>query len=203
VGFTLIAGIWWLIEAGAYFDILTAEFAEGVRPIALWLGLPVAIGMAVYTAYLLAQAEGRDLWQSPLLPFHLVIQAFMAGSGAFLIMALFISNLPDELLTVAWTIFIIALSVDLFVLLVGEFTIPHASEIAARAAHDISHGRYRHYFWWGTIVLGHVIPLILALAAKWVTDSLLVGSAAGLCAIIGLYLYEYAFIMAPQEIPNS
>ncbi len=203
VGFTMIAGIWWLIEAGAYFDIVTAEVAEGVRPIALWLGLPLAIGMAVYTAYLLAQAEGRDLWQSPLLPFHLVIQAFMAGSGAFLIMALFISNLPDELLTVAWTIFIVALSVDLFVLLVGEFTIPHASEIAARAAHDISHGRYRHYFWWGTIVLGHVIPLILALVAKWVTDSLLVGSAAGLCAIIGLYLYEYAFIMAPQEIPNS
>jgi hypothetical protein len=26
---------------------------------------------------------------------------------------------------------------------------------------------------------------------------------AGLCAIVGLYLYEYAFVMAPQEIPNS
>jgi len=23
------------------------------------------------------------------------------------------------------------------------------------------------------------------------------------CAGVGLYLYEYAFVMAPQEIPNS
>ncbi len=40
------------------------------------------IGVAVYTAFLFAQAEGQDLWQSPLLPFHLVVQAFVAGSGA-------------------------------------------------------------------------------------------------------------------------
>ena len=32
---------------------------------------------------------------------------------------------------------------------------------------------------------------------------LIVGAIAGLCAVIGLYLYEYAFVMAPQEIPNS
>ena len=26
---------------------------------------------------------------------------------------------------------------------------------------------------------------------------------AGLLAVVGLYLYELAFVMAPQEIPNS
>ena len=26
---------------------------------------------------------------------------------------------------------------------------------------------------------------------------------AGLAAIIGLYIYEYVFVMAPQDIPNS
>jgi hypothetical protein len=31
----------------------------------------------------------------------------------------------------------------------------------------------------------------------------LLGALAGLASIIGLYLYEYAFVMAPQEIPNS
>lgn len=203
IGFTLVAGIWWLIEVGAYYEVISAEIAESVRPVALWVGLPLALGMAVYTAYLLAQAEGRDLWQSPLLPVHLVIQALMAGSGAFLIMALFIKDLPDNLLNVSWIIFLVAIIVDLFVLLVGEFSIPHASEIAARAAHDISRGRYRHHFWWGTIVLGHVLPLILALSAYWLTDALIAGAAAGVCAIVGLYLYEFAFIMAPQEIPNS
>jgi Fe-S-cluster-containing dehydrogenase component/formate-dependent nitrite reductase membrane component NrfD len=202
-GFTLVAGIWWLVEAGAHFGLLPDDLAAGLRPIALWLGLPLAIGVAIYTAYLFSQAEGRDLWQSPLLPIHLLIQAVMAGSGALLIIYLFLPGAPEELAAVAWTAFIVTLLLDLFVILVGEFSIPHASEIAARAAHEISHGHYKNYFWWGSIGLGHVVPLILALIATLVTSQPIVGAVAGLCAVIGLYLYEYAFVMAPQEIPNS
>ena len=39
---------------------------------------------AVYTAYLFAQAKARDLWQSPLLPPHLLVQAVLAGAAALL-----------------------------------------------------------------------------------------------------------------------
>jgi hypothetical protein len=35
---------------------------------------------AVYTAFLFAQAKARDLWQNPLLPPHLVVQAVLAGA---------------------------------------------------------------------------------------------------------------------------
>jgi hypothetical protein len=31
----------------------------------------------------------------------------------------------------------------------------------------------------------------------------LVTALAGVLSIVGLYFYEYAFVMAPQEIPNS
>ena len=37
-----------------------------------------------YTAYLFAQAKARDLWQSPLLPAHLAVQAVLAGAAALL-----------------------------------------------------------------------------------------------------------------------
>jgi formate-dependent nitrite reductase membrane component NrfD len=88
-------------------------------------------------------------------------------------------------------------------LLVGEFSIPHASEVAARAAHEISHGHYKNSFWWGSVGLGHVVPLILTIVAALMTSQPIIVAVAGLCAVIGLYLYEYAFVMAPQEIPNS
>ena len=39
------------------------------------LGAPLAAMTAIYTAFLFAQAKARDLWQSPLLPPHLVVQA--------------------------------------------------------------------------------------------------------------------------------
>jgi Fe-S-cluster-containing dehydrogenase component/formate-dependent nitrite reductase membrane component NrfD len=203
VGFTIVAGLWWLIEAGAFYNVLPDSLAEGIRPFALWLGLPLAIGVAIYTAYLFSQAEGRDLWQSTLLPFHLLVQSIMAGSGVLLIILFFLPSAPEEMTTVAGIAFIVALLVDLFVLLVGEFSIPHASEVAARAAHEISHGHYKNSFWWGSVGLGHVVPLILAIAAALMTSQPVIGAVAGLCAVIGLYLYEYAFVMAPQEIPNS
>ena len=96
-----------------------------------------------------------------------------------------------------------ALVLDLFVILIGEFSIPHASEVAAQAAHKITQGHYKNYFWWGSISLGHIVPLVLAFVAIVLTDLPLLGAVAGLCAVAGLYLYEYAFVMAPQEIQNS
>jgi Fe-S-cluster-containing dehydrogenase component/formate-dependent nitrite reductase membrane component NrfD len=203
VGFSAVVGIWWLLEAGAYFNIWSEDIPSAIRPIALWLGLPLAVGVAVYTAYLFSQAEGRDLWQSPLLPVHLLIQSFVAGSGALLVVALFLPDAPEALSDVAWIAFAVALLLDLFVILVGEFSVPHASEVAAQAAHEISHGHYKNLFWWGAIALGHVLPLALALATIWVTGQPALGAIAGLAAIAGLYAYEYAFVMAPQEIPNS
>ena len=48
------------------------------------------------------------------------------------------------------------------------------------------------------MIAGHLVPLALLAVGGPVA-----GAAAGVLAIVGLYLYEYAFVMAPQEIPNS
>lgn len=201
IGFSTIAGLWWLAETIGYFSN-NDSLAQTVRPFLMWLGFPFAVMAAIYTAFLFAQAEGRDLWQTPLLPFHLIVQAFMAGSGMMLLVDLF-APLAPEVTQAAATTFIVAIILDLFVTLAGEFAIPHASEVAARAAHDISHGHYKNYFWSGSIALGHIIPLILVTVGWFVGGFALLAAAAGLCAIAGLYAFEYAFVMAPQDIPNS
>ncbi|MCP4359806.1 MAG: hypothetical protein GY796_17500 [Chloroflexi bacterium] len=74
----------------------------------------------------------------------------------------------------------------------------HASEVAAQAAHDISHGRYKNYFWWGSVVVGHLLPLGLLFFGQPVFAGI-----AAIAAIVGLYAFEYAFVMAPQDVPNS
>ncbi|HEX9031921.1 MAG TPA: 4Fe-4S dicluster domain-containing protein, partial [Streptosporangiaceae bacterium] len=72
----------WLVRGafilGGFGGVVTlyalAELAglPGLVPRVLaWIGLPLALGTAVYTAYLFAQAKARDLWQSPLLAPHL------------------------------------------------------------------------------------------------------------------------------------
>jgi Ni/Fe-hydrogenase subunit HybB-like protein len=147
--------------------------------------------------------KGRDLWQSALLPFHLVVQALAAGSGVLLVLDLLLP-LPAALTHFTLLLFAGALLVDLFVTLAGEFSMPHASELAAAAAHEISHGRYHRHFWQGSILLGHMAPLALVAIGFFAPVLLpLAGAVAGLCAVAGLYFYEYAFVMAPQDLPNS
>jgi Fe-S-cluster-containing dehydrogenase component/formate-dependent nitrite reductase membrane component NrfD len=196
VGFATVLGLWWAVEVGGLVGVLPERWGPALRPFALWLGLPLAVGTAVYTAFLFGQAEGRDLWQSSLLPVHLLIQAVMMG-GAGLLLVNAAAPLSESLLEVARVAFVAAVLADLLAMGLGEVAMPHASETAARAAHDMLHGRYRRHFWWGGVVLGHVVPLLLVLLGP-------VGWAlAALAAIAGLSLYEYAFVMAPQHVPNS
>ena len=197
IGFSVVAGLWWLLEMLANFGVLP-DLARAARPLLLWLGLPFALLSAIYTAFLFAQAEGRDLWQSPLLPFHLLVQAIMVGSAILLLLDLFI--VPAAIASMAGLTFVAATLVDLFITLIGEFGVPHASEVAARAAHDIRQGHYRRHFWLGSIGLGHVLPLILMVFWPFVPS---LGAVAGAASVAGLYFFEYAFVMAPQEVPNS
>ncbi len=191
--FSTVAGLWW---AGEVADAMGwMVLPDAARSALTWLAVPSALGAAVYTAFLFAQAEGRDLWQSPLLPMHLLVQAGMMGAGVFLLLFPF---LDADISSVAASAFSILLIVDLLMILLGEFGIAHASEVAARAAHEISHGRYRQKFWLGAIAAGHALPLLLLLAGVPFLSALAV-----LCTGVGLYFYEEAFVMAPQEIPNS
>jgi len=196
IAFSTISGLWVAAAGAEKLGLFT--IAEPVSVALSWITLPFAFGAAVYTAFLFAQAEGRDLWQSPLLPIHLIVQALMMGAGVMLVLGLAI-DLPQALVDVSSTTFIATLVIDLLMLLLGEFGIPHASEVAARAAHEIAGGRYKTSFWWGVIAVGHVLPL----AALLVGVSLPAALLGMLATTVGLYLYEHAFVMAPQEIPNS
>lgn len=196
VTFTAVAGLWWLIEGGAQVGILPAGFADSVRLVAGWLTLPFALGAVVYTAFLLGQAEGRDMWQSPLLPFQLLSQSFMVASSVFLALGLFV-QLPNDLFGFLSNVFNSSLIINLAITLAGKFAMPFASEVALLASREMSHGHYSRHFWWGGITLGHIIPLALFLIIPGTMP------LAALAAVVGLFFYEYAFVMAPQRIPNS
>jgi Fe-S-cluster-containing dehydrogenase component/formate-dependent nitrite reductase membrane component NrfD len=197
IGFTLVAGLWWILELGGSLGWWAQTVSAGARGPLLWIGTPLAFGTAIYTAFLFGQAEGRDLWQSTMLPVHLIVQAAMAGSAMLLVMAPFFEMASDTV-GLAETVFLVSVIVDLVIIIAGEFGMPHASEAAAKAAHEIRDGRYRSSYRFGVLLAGHIVPLALIVAGGSLALAL-----AGALTIVGLYLYEHAFVMAPQEVPNS
>jgi Fe-S-cluster-containing dehydrogenase component/formate-dependent nitrite reductase membrane component NrfD len=197
IGFSTLTGIWWAAEVAGSMGWLSESLVASVRGPLLVVDVALGVGAAIYTAFLFGQAEGRDLWQSPLLPFHLFVQAVMAGAAALLVLGLGVDLSPELRTLLVWTLGT-SVALDAFVTLVGELGMPHASEVAAQAAHAISHGRYARTFWIVALVIGHVLPLtLLAIGGT------LAGAVAGLAALVGLYAFEYVFVMAPQEVPNS
>jgi formate-dependent nitrite reductase membrane component NrfD len=189
VGFSGVGGLFFL---GHLFGL------PDLANLLIWPGVILAVLSAIYTAFLFAQAEGRDLWQSTLLPWHLFVQAIMAGAAGLIIAGLFFSLAPDSTRVLAWT-FGLSVLVNLLITVGGEFAVPHASQVAAAAAHLITHGRYKNHYWF-SIVGGLLAPLAIVVFAS---ASLVALAAAGTLSLIGLFMYEWAFVMAPQEVPNN
>ncbi|MCA1553269.1 MAG: 4Fe-4S ferredoxin, partial [Chloroflexi bacterium] len=89
--------------------------------------------------------------------------------------------------------------INLLLTLGAEFAIPHASQPALAAARMITHGRYARWYW-GSILVGGLMPLVMISRASGSPTAMAV---AGVLAIIGLFMYEWAFVMAPQQVPNN
>jgi hypothetical protein len=144
-----------------------------------------------------------------LLPWHLFVQAIMAGAAGLLMTSFLFNPGPTVVRILGW-VFGTSLVVNLFVTLAGEFGLPHASHVAATAAHLITHGKYKNIYRF-SLLGGLIVPLILtavALAALGLTSltafaSLALLAAASILSIAGLFAYEWAFVMAPQDVPNN
>jgi Fe-S-cluster-containing dehydrogenase component/formate-dependent nitrite reductase membrane component NrfD len=169
---------------GWHVVLSLAGFEEPQHWLAL-VGGPLAAMTAAYTGYLFAQAKARDLWQSPLLPPHLLVQAFLAGAAALLPFAEWLDDAAVEPL--AWTLAIAALVHLLSVL--GEVTLTHPTAHAHLAVHELARGRYARFFWTGVLLVG------VALAAPWI------GVVAAPFALAGLLAYEHAHVQAGQSVP--
>jgi len=164
---------------------------------ALYIGLGLAALMtAIYTAFLFAQAKGRDFWQSPTLAIHMLVHSFMAGAATFLILSAFLGE------AVSWVsylknVLLIGTVINLLTL-VAEIVTPHPTVDAKRTIKMIIKGRYRNQFWLGAILLGNLLPmagLIAGLEATWALPVI------GLLSILGIYFTEKIWVEAPQRIP--
>ncbi len=196
VGFTALGGLWWLIEGAAQIAGLDPAWSQALRPALAWLTFPLALLAVVYTAFLLGQAEGRDMWQSPILPLQLAAQAIMLSLAALGVLGGLLPAFPERLTSLAQSALPAAIAVSLLLLLLGRFP-SLASEVALLGYREMTHGAYRRHFWWGGLGLGHLLPLALSLFLPFAVP------LTFLAMLVGLFLYSYAFILAPQRIPNS
>lgn len=167
--------------------------ATSLAPIAFGLSAVLAVLVAIYTAFLFAQAKGRDFWQSPTLVLHMLTHSILAGSAIILIASEFITAEPSWL-ALNTTLLIGSITFNLILMLI-ELTMTHPTQDAKSVVEMIVSGRYRIMFWIGAILLGNIIPLIL------LTGIIGQPALASAAVLIGIFITEKIWIEAPQRIP--
>jgi Ni/Fe-hydrogenase subunit HybB-like protein len=191
-----VASLWLLLgildEAGSYD-------AEGAFDVLRWVAVPAAVMASGYTGFLFGQAEGRDLWQSPLLFWHLQVQALMVGAGALAVATPFADVDPAAERLVVRTL-VLAAAAHVVVLAL-EYAGGHATRHAAAAAHMVTSGRYARTFWLGAVALAALAAVVAAVS--WGGDGLVAALVAGLLVQVSLVAYESVFVRAGQDVPLS
>jgi Fe-S-cluster-containing dehydrogenase component/formate-dependent nitrite reductase membrane component NrfD len=185
--FGAILTAWWAAFFLGYFNVL---------PTIELLGIVPAILTAAYTAFLFAQAKGRDFWQSPVLGLHMLAHSVVAGAAAFLVSHIYFDWASTWLSTfkaVGFLMLVVSL-----ILLAFELWTTHSTEDAHKVARMITRGQFSRAFWLGMVLAGHVVPLFLLVYGVDAGAVL-----AGVLMLAGIYIGEHIWVKAPQLVPLS
>ncbi|HLJ88651.1 MAG TPA: NrfD/PsrC family molybdoenzyme membrane anchor subunit [Candidatus Angelobacter sp.] len=176
-------------------------FADGPSPALRWATAALGAAAACYSAFLFAQAKGRDLWQSPLFLWHLLAQAFVAGSATLLGVSIYMVASP-AIIRPTLAILLASLAVSLLMIL-GEVALPHANEDVRLATRLLVRGKQSGRFWGMVVFAGSLLPIALctAMLSSGVREGW--SWAAAVLALAGLWWFEDLWVKAGQAAPLS
>ncbi len=186
----------WLVKGGIILGAYGAASAGviGLRMLGMdagaqtlrWAEALLGLSAAGYTAFLFGQCEGRDLWQSKWLLPHLLVQAAMCGAAC-------LAPFSDAASRLGW---IVGAGAALHVALAAlDRWGRHATTNATQGAAFL-----------GTVRLGPARPWrdgLLLGGALAVPVAILAPQWTALPVLIGLFLYEWAYVRAAQLPPLS
>jgi hypothetical protein len=169
-----------------------------VEPL-IWLSAINGLGVAGYTAFLFGQAEGRDLWQTPLLVWHMIGGALAVGGGVSLMIALAYADISPAISPFSWVMLVGSAIVGVVTLI--ELMGSHPTMNAKAGFHHMTRGEYATEWWRGQLLVV-VVPIITAVLILN-GGTLLTGTAGALAAMAGLFWADDAFVKAGQSVPLS
>jgi formate-dependent nitrite reductase membrane component NrfD len=196
----LVLGGYVLMVFGILLALWLALMLTGreLYPWLVWVTAVFAVASAGYSAFLFAQARGRDFWQSPLVFWHLLIQAIAAGAATLTLIGTVLGvTLP--LFTWVGHLMVISLCASL-AMIFGDLLMKHGAEESVRAGAMLLSGPLAKSFWIFVIGLGTLVPIALVL---WPVSSIIPNIAAAIMVLFGLWMYEHLWIKAGQAVPLS
>ncbi|MDP2659773.1 MAG: DmsC/YnfH family molybdoenzyme membrane anchor subunit [Dehalococcoidia bacterium] len=157
-----------------------------------------ALGVMVYTGFLLSQSPSIPFWNTTMLPLLFASFAFTCGVGVVLVMLPILGEKVIDLRTVE--LLSMALVAASLVLLWAYMLSMSSSTVAAKeSVRMLTSGPLASLFWLGVNVVGLIVPLV-AIALVYVSNaasgSTLALALAGILVLVGGYISRYCVLKA-------
>ena len=198
----LVIGGWILMLFGAAIVTWLVFGISGKRIPGLLLLLTgiLAIASACYSAFLFAQAKGREVWQSPMFIMHLLFHSFLAGAATLILMN--VSSDDDQFAHNGLVFFMICLPLSLLMVL-AEITVPHANENARLAVKEIVGGSLSLRFWMMCVGGGLILPMLFIVDMAWTEYAPILVFSGAVLVLLGVWCFQDLWVKAGQSVPLS
>jgi polysulfide reductase chain C len=181
-----------------------------------WLGgvnVVFALGTAIYTGLLLGVVKAVPFWNTPMLPMLFLVSALSTGMGAVLLVLglrrLIAPVAKEEAEQVMESEHLLSrvdlplIVVELLVLFFLLFIMIGGQSVAAESARYLVTGGFAVAFWFGLVVVGLIVPVVLEAWSLKGGKVLNVGALAGLCLLIGGIILRYAVLSAGESVATT
>jgi formate-dependent nitrite reductase membrane component NrfD len=188
-----------LAAAWLFFGLSRSD----VPAVIVWPALALAIAAAAYSAFLFAQAKGRDFWRHKWFnAWQLVLQALIAGAAVQLVSIMFEQpEFSDQIPRFAPASSLLQLFLILWLISLGiEIALPRQTTEERMARRCLLRGSLSRRFLGFAIFLGAVCPLGILILFGY---SPALVSLAAILALFGLFWFEYVWVRAGQSAPLS
>jgi formate-dependent nitrite reductase membrane component NrfD len=189
----LLAAVW------LFFGLSKSE----VPGMVVWPAVILASATAAYSAFLFAQAKGRDLWRHKWFNvWQLLLQALIAGSAVGSMAMMFEQPLLSDRLPSFWPpagclqVVLLAWLISLAV----EIALPQRTTEEREAKLSLVRGPSGGRFLGFVVFLGALCPLVTLLLFGH-SPALVI--LAAVLALFGLFCFEYLWLRAGQSVPLS
>ncbi|WP_457622842.1 NrfD/PsrC family molybdoenzyme membrane anchor subunit [Persephonella sp.] len=165
-------------------------------------GFFLAFFSTIYTAGIMGQATGREVWVFPVEMISMLLSATLAGSAAFLLIDKIYNFVLDEKIRRELGYILFGSAGLLISIYLGEmFFAKMHSEFSYEVIKVLTLGEVAPFFWIG-ITSAFIIPMILVGIANE-KRNYQYGFLGSISALVGLWLIKHAWLIAPQNLPLS
>jgi polysulfide reductase chain C len=156
------------IRSNRFLSLFKGDNLTKIRGLVAGFGIPISIGVGIYTGVLLGALTARPFWNNPMLPMLFLISAMMTGSASICFVGCFVKGFQgmsrEQINTnkfmihsIDFTLMVFSI-ISVFLFILGLYVSTRSS---AEAVHLIMGGEFTLLFWVLVVGVGILLPLAL------------------------------------------